>query len=103
MGEPETVHELVSTDRLGLGDEWLGVDVALEFSRPSSIWTFPIQTISQSESGFELNYQSSAVIPRWVILDPADGRFEVAINLVIDTSAAQARRLSVAAISGSNR
>ena len=31
----------------------------------SSVWTFPIATVSQSEGGFELVHQSSAVIPHW--------------------------------------
>ena len=50
---------------LGLTDEWLGIDVDLAFSRPTAIWTYPIETVSQSEGGFELVHQSVAVQPHW--------------------------------------
>ena len=36
---------------LGLIDEWLGIDVGLKISRPTNFWTFPIETVSQSEGG----------------------------------------------------
>jgi alpha-amylase len=97
MGPLESVQELPATERIGLVDEWLGLDVALEFSQTAGIWTFPIQTISQSEGGFEAVHQSSAVIPHWEFTAPADGKWSVRITLAIDTSAAHARRLREAA------
>jgi alpha-amylase len=53
------------TDELHLIDKWLGVDVALLLEKPAVIWRFPIETISQSEGGFERVYQSSVVVPNW--------------------------------------
>ena len=41
-------------DRIGLVDEWLGLDVSLAASKVGGFWAFPIQTVSQSEGGFEL-------------------------------------------------
>ncbi|MFN0051331.1 MAG: alpha-amylase/4-alpha-glucanotransferase domain-containing protein [Planctomycetales bacterium] len=93
LGPLESVLELTQADRIGLTDEWLGLDVGLELSQTAGVWTFPIQTISQSESGFEAVHQSSAVIPHWEFVAPADGKWRVRITLAIDTSAAQARRL----------
>lgn len=86
--------------RLGLVDEWLGLDVSLDFSQPAQIWTMPIQTVSQSESGFELVHQSCAVVPRWEFIVPDDGRWNVRMTLACDTSAAQARQLASAPPSG---
>ncbi|MBW3541914.1 MAG: DUF1926 domain-containing protein [Planctomycetes bacterium] len=97
LGQLESVHSLQSVERLGLVDEWLGLDASLEISQPADMWTLPIQTISQSEGGFELVHQSSAVVPRWTIHSPADGRWEVSIALSLDTSAARARQLAEAA------
>jgi alpha-amylase len=57
------------------------------------VWTFPIQTISQSEGGFELVHQSSMVMPHWEFTVPESGRWEVEFELAIDTSAAQAKKL----------
>lgn len=100
IGPLESIQELPATERIGLVDEWLGLDVALEFSQAASVWTFPIQTISQSEGGFEAVHQSSAVIPHWEFTAPADGKWSVRITLAIDTSAAHARRLREAAVVG---
>ncbi|NOZ23451.1 MAG: DUF1926 domain-containing protein [Planctomycetes bacterium] len=56
---------------LAVRDRQLGVDVAYEFSVSCEVWVYPIQTVSQSESGFELVYQGSCIIPRWPIaIDP---------------------------------
>jgi alpha-amylase len=93
LGQLETVQDLADSDRIGLVDEWLGLDAALELSQPAGIWTFPIQTISQSEGGFEAVHQSCAVVPHWEFVVPEEGRWSVRINLSIDTSAAQARKL----------
>lgn len=93
LGPLESVLDLRDTDRIGLIDEWLGLDVALESSRPTDFWTFPIQTISQSESGFEAVHQSCCVVPHWEIVSPLEGKWSVQLTLSLDTSAAQARRL----------
>ena len=98
LGQLDSVQDLHDCGRIGLVDEWLGMDVTLETSQPSSLWAFPIQTISQSESGFEMVHQSSAVIPRWEILNPPGGCWSVKISMNVDTSAAQARMLKEAAL-----
>ncbi|MSR58379.1 MAG: DUF1926 domain-containing protein [Planctomycetaceae bacterium] len=96
LGPLETVQNLPPTDRIGLVDEWLGLDVSLEWSQAAGVWTFPIQTISQSEAGFEAVHQSCTVIPHWQFIAPADGQWRVQITLAVDTSAAQARKLRAA-------
>ncbi len=93
LGQLDTVHALDDCKRIGLVDEWLGLDTSLDFSKPTDIWTFPIQTISQSEGGFELVHQSCAVIPHWEFIAPDSGQWDVSIQLEVDTSAAQARQL----------
>lgn len=52
---------------LTVRDLHLGIDVVLSFSAPSQVWVYPVQTVSQSESGFELVYQGSCIMPRWAI------------------------------------
>jgi alpha-amylase len=46
-------------------DKWKGFSVILDTDRPASFWRFPVETVSQSESGFEKTYQSSVVFPNW--------------------------------------
>lgn len=93
-GRLDTVQTLTAGDRVGLVDEWLGIDVALDLSQSCDIWTFPIQTVSQSEGGFELVHQSACVIPNWFFISPEDGRWSVHVRMSVDTSVAQARQLA---------
>lgn len=93
LGQLQSELDLTPSGRIGLVDEWLGLDVSLEFSEPASLWTFPIQTISQSEGGYEGVHQSCVIVPRWTIRAGADGRWSMAIRMTLDTSAAQARAL----------
>ena len=66
--------------QMGLKDEWLKIDIQLIFNKKTTIWRFPIETISQSEGGFERVYQSSVVVPNWQIqLDPL-AEWSVEIN-----------------------
>ena len=83
--------DLADARELGLVDEWLGIDVHLMLSRPTSLWTYPVESVSQSEGGFELVHQSVAVIPHWIIEADADGRWSVNMHLAIDTSQAESR------------
>ena len=65
---------------MGLKDEWLKIDIQLTFNRDTTVWRFPVETISQSEGGFERVYQSSVVVPNWQIgLDPST-EWSVEIN-----------------------
>lgn len=93
IGQLQTIHDLKDADRFGLVDEWLGVDVSLEMSQPGGVWAFPIETISQSEGGYEAVHQSSLVVPHWEFFASSEGTWSVRILLSVDTSAAQARKL----------
>jgi alpha-amylase len=83
--------DLHDTNELGLVDEWLGVDVNLAFSRPTSLWTFPVESVSQSEGGFELVHQSVAVQPHWQVQGDEDGRWSVSVHMNVDTTLAEGR------------
>ncbi len=96
-GQLQTLQELFQAEHIGLVDEWLGLDVALALSRPGGIWAFPIQTVSQSEGGFELVHQSTAVVPHWLIEPDHQGRWEVTLGLRLDVSRAEKRLLAAAA------
>ena len=85
--------DLRDATRLGLCDEWLGLDVALEWDVPGGVWTYPVETVSGSEAGFESVFQSCAVVPHWEFVAPADGRWSVGLTLTCDASAARAKRL----------
>lgn len=80
---------LDSASELGLTDEWLGLDLRLSVNQPAGFWTFPIETVSQSEGGFELVHQSVVVVPRWRVEPDAEGRWSVIMELAVDTTRAE--------------
>ena len=94
LGPLETIQQLPEESRIGLVDEWLGIDASLDFTTPAEIWTLPIQTVSQSEGGYELVHQSCAVVPVWKFVVDQTQSWKATIHLNIDTSAAHARQLS---------
>jgi 4-alpha-glucanotransferase len=83
--------DLNGMTQLGLTDEWVGISVNLKFDQPASIWTYPVETVSQSEGGFELVHQSVAVLPHWIVVPDAEGRWSVTMRLSIDTQLAESR------------
>lgn len=94
-------------DGLSLSDEWLDLKVGLSWSKPGGLWCLPVETVSQSEGGFEKVYQSSAVIPHWEVVGDESGRWEVTIRLAIgacrprpapDVDAAPGRMASLAEV-----
>ncbi|MDA8098203.1 MAG: DUF1926 domain-containing protein [Nitrospiraceae bacterium] len=66
-----------------LVDEWLKLTLSLSFTQPAILWRAPVETVSQSEAGFERVYQSSMVMPLWRIsLAPgATWRTEIRVRI----------------------
>jgi alpha-amylase len=62
--------EIVS-DKLTVVDEWQRVKITLVTRPQSTWWIVPIETISQSELGFERVYQGSAILAVWKIDPPS--------------------------------
>ena len=83
--------DLHDATQLGLVDGWLGIDIGMQFDRPTSVWTYPVETVSQSEGGFELVHQSVVVLPHWQLVPDVNGCWSVTIRLVIDTQVAESR------------
>jgi 4-alpha-glucanotransferase len=55
----------VAASELRLVDEWQQVAVALEAPQVSEFWIAPIETVSESEDGFERVYQGSQILAVW--------------------------------------
>jgi 4-alpha-glucanotransferase len=84
LGMLDARLDLPHTSGLTLTDEWLDLSVGLGWSLAAGVWCFPIETVSQSEGGFEGVYQSSAVIPHWHVTADEHGRWEVRIRWGFD-------------------
>ncbi len=75
----------IDSARLALVDEWQRVQVTLDARPQATWWIVPIETISQSELGFERVYQGSAILAVWKI-DPPSWR-NVTCTLQMETAA----------------
>ncbi len=91
LGQLGAQLDLKDARGLGLVDQWLGVDVRIEASRSTDFWTFPIETVSNSEGGFELVHQSVVVHPHWHVTADSEGRWAVTMRLCLDTTCAEQR------------
>ena len=97
LGQLGARLDLDDQTQLSLTDQWLGISVVMQCSRPTRFWTFPIETVSQSEGGFELVHQSTAVLPHWIVTADHQGRWGVSFTIRLDTSAAENRHSPEAA------
>jgi alpha-amylase len=84
LGMLDSRLDLPHTDGISLSDEWLDLSVGLTWSKPGGLWCYPIETVSQSEGGFEAVYQSSAIVPHWHVTADESGRWDLKIRLAIE-------------------
>lgn len=91
LGQLGARLDLNGVTQLGLVDEWLGIAAVLRFDSPAAVWTYPVETVSQSEGGFELVHQSVAVLPHWIVIPDAEGRWSATMRLNVDTRLAESR------------
>lgn len=80
LGPLDSRIDLAHSEGLSLTDEWLDLRVGLSWSQAGGLWCFPIQSVSQSEGGFERVYQSSAIVPHWHVTADELGRWSVRIH-----------------------
>jgi 4-alpha-glucanotransferase len=77
VGERRVAHDARITaddlDAIAAGNDFLGIRIDTRLTPLEDAWIAPIETVSNSEAGFELVYQGSAVmIGRLVTLRPGD-------------------------------
>ncbi|MBS1192812.1 MAG: alpha-amylase [Nitrospirae bacterium] len=78
LGETNNVRQV------SLVDEWLKLSIILAFSQAAVLWRAPVETVSQSEAGFERVYQSSMVMPLWRISLGPGKTWETEITIGIE-------------------
>jgi 4-alpha-glucanotransferase len=86
--------EVLAIDCLASGNEQLGVGLETAVDGPVNAWIAPIQSVSNSEAGFELVYQGSAVLlARPISLAPGERtslRVDQRVTVIADVPAAEA-------------
>ena len=75
--------ELNNVREFRMVDEWLDYAVEMTFGEEAVLWRFPVETVSQSEAGFERIYQGSAIMPHWHVSVEPGGTWNVGVRLEI--------------------
>ncbi len=66
---------VVEGSHLRVVDEWQDVAVKIEAAGASHLWVAPIETVSESEEGFERVYQGSQILAVWPVELIASGKW----------------------------
>lgn len=68
----------------GIKDYFTKMNVLWQFAQPARLWRFPLETVSQSETGFERSYQGSVLMPLWTVSLSPKGSWETDILFAIE-------------------
>ena len=85
LGQLGSILDLRNAQQLSLSDGWLDLEVRMILEKETNIWTYPIHSVSQSESGFELVHQSVVVQPHWMVKGDVHGRWATKILLSMNS------------------
>jgi alpha-amylase len=83
VADDQTRHDAVGSapagTELAFGNRYEGVDIGVTATPPAEVSWYPVETVSNSEAGFERMYQGSCLIFRWPlrVAPGADQSFEV--------------------------
>ncbi|MBI4566590.1 MAG: DUF1926 domain-containing protein [Planctomycetes bacterium] len=83
-----TLSSRISASGSGLSvrDPHSGLAVRWSVSRETDFWTYPVHTVSQTESGIDVTYQGSAVVPHWRVRMEPGQEWTAEIRLRVERS-----------------
>ena len=70
---------------LAQGNDYVGIAVATTVSKPATAWWAPVETVSNSESGFERVYQGSGLLLSWPLALAIGESFSVTLRHAVTT------------------
>jgi alpha-amylase len=85
-GKPRLIETLSRTGvkSVGMTDGWARFTVRISSSDKFSAWMFPVETVSQSEGGFERTYQGSCILIHNAISIPPGGHVIFPIDITVE-------------------
>jgi alpha-amylase len=86
--------------RVEQGNDYIGLSLATTASPSADAWWAPIETVSNSEAGFERIYQGSGLLLSWPIRLSAGARKVVRVDQVVAATRDRAAEESAAATTG---
>jgi 4-alpha-glucanotransferase len=69
--------------RFEQGNDWIGMSIESSASEPADLWWAPVETVSNSEAGFERVYQGAGMLVSWPICLAAGESRTVRIDHVV--------------------
>jgi len=75
--------EVVGIRQIDLVDKWTKMRVSFIFNKDTSVWRFPVETVSISEAGFERIFQGACLLFFWDI--SMDKTFEAGFKIKIES------------------
>ncbi len=72
--------------RLAQGNDYVGLAVVTTTSSPAEVWWAPVETVSNSEGGFERVYQGSGLLLSWALALQPGAVFNVTIHHDVSTA-----------------
>lgn len=70
-------------------DEWQEVAVQIEAPASRNFWIAPIETVSESEDGFERVYQGSQILPTWLVELGPKSDWSGAVSITVEHARAK--------------
>jgi alpha-amylase len=68
------------------GNDYVGLVVASSVSQPADAWWAPVETVSNSEGGFERVYQGSGLLLSWPLALARGGSMTVGVRHAVSTA-----------------
>jgi 4-alpha-glucanotransferase len=75
----DTSGRATAVELLAQGNDFIGIAIATTVSSPAEVWWAPVETISNSEQGFERVYQGSGLLLSWPISLAPGARWSVVV------------------------
>ncbi len=80
--------ELDNITKLELVIDYIKLNLGFELDLPAEVWSFPLHTVSQAESGYEKIYQGQVFLFKWNIKLAGNGSWSVSIKQATTRSSA---------------
>lgn len=87
LGTLNTSGQIDNVERFGIIDSGRELETGLTFTKKAKeVWYFPVETVSQSQISYGLNYQCSCIFALWKPVFNKEGIFEVKIDWCVGQS-----------------
>jgi alpha-amylase len=82
----DTTGQAGGVRHIAQGNDFVGISVLTTMDTPTDVWWAPIDTVSNSEDGFERVYQGSAWLLSWPVRLTAGERWERVVRQTVTTT-----------------